>query len=56
MQKSVTFAKKNFKINIWKIRDIEKLEITVIIQGNMEVLHITYLWLSFYLKRVSRRI
>ena len=32
-------CKKNFKINKWKIRNIVKLEIIVIIQGNKEVLH-----------------
>ena len=31
MQKSVTFVKKNLKINIWKIKNIIKLEIIVII-------------------------
>ena len=33
MQKSVKFVKKNLKINIWKINNIVKLEIIVIIQG-----------------------
>ena len=33
IQKSVTFVKKNLKINIWKINNIVKLEIIVIIQG-----------------------
>ena len=41
-QKSVIFVKKNLKINIWQIKDIVKLEIIVIIQGNIEVLCITY--------------
>ena len=38
MQKSVIFVKKNLKINMWKIKDIVKLEIIVITQGNIEVL------------------
>ena len=32
----------NLKINIWTIRNIVKLEIIVIIQGNIEVLRIAY--------------
>ena len=40
IQKSVVFVKKKLKINIWKIKNIEKLEIIVIIQGNIEVLRI----------------
>ena len=39
MQKSI---KKNLTMNIWKIKNIVKLEITVIVQGNIEVLHKTY--------------
>ena len=39
MQKSI---KKNLTTNIWKIKNIVKLEITVIVQGNIEVLHKTY--------------
>ena len=35
MQKSVTFVNKNLKINIWKITNIVKLEIIVIIQENL---------------------
>ena len=31
-----------FKINIQKIKHIKKLEIMVIIQGNIDVLRITY--------------
>ena len=38
MQESVIFVKKNFEINIWKIKNIVKLEIIVIIQENLEVL------------------
>ena len=41
-QKSVTFVKKNLKINIFEIKNIVKLEIIVIIQGNIEVLRIAY--------------
>ena len=33
MQKFVIFAKKNLKINIWKIKNIKKLEITAIVKG-----------------------
>ena len=36
------FIKKNLKINIWKKKKIVKLEIIVIISGNIEVLHIAY--------------
>ena len=42
MQKSVVFGKKNLKINILKIINIVKLEITVIIQENIEEPHIAY--------------
>ena len=42
MQKSVLFVKKDLKINIWKIKNIVKLEIIVITQENIELLHITY--------------
>ena len=34
MQKFVILLKKNFKINIWKVKNIVKLEIIVIIQEN----------------------
>ena len=34
--------KKNSRMNIWKIKNVVKLEITVIVQGNIEVLHIAY--------------
>ena len=40
MQKYVPVVKKNLKINILKIKNIVKLEIIVIIQGNIGVLHI----------------
>ena len=42
MQKSVIFVEKNFKIDMLKIKNIKKLVINVIIQANIEVLHITY--------------
>ena len=42
MQKSVIFVKKKLKINIRKINNIVKLEIIVIIQGNIEVLRTAY--------------
>ena len=32
----------NLEINIWKWKDIVKLEITAIIQANIEVLRIAY--------------
>ena len=40
MENSVIFVKKNLKINISKVKNIVKLEIIDIIQGNIEVLHI----------------
>ena len=43
IQKSFTFVKKKFKINIRKIKNIIKLEIIIIIQGNIGVLCIAYL-------------
>ena len=42
MQKSVIFVKRNLKVNMWQIKNIVKLEIIVIIQGNIEVLRIAY--------------
>ena len=42
IEKIVIFVNKNLKINIWKIKNIIKLEIIVIIQGNIEVLRIAY--------------
>ena len=39
-QKSVTFVKKNLKINIGKLKNFVKLEI--IIQGNADALRIAY--------------
>ena len=40
MLKSVIFVNKNLKTNIWKIKDIIKLEIIVFIQENIDVLRI----------------
>ena len=42
LQKSVIFVKKNLKINIWNIKNIVKLEIIIIIQGNIDVLRIAH--------------
>ena len=42
MQKYVIFVKKKLKINISNIKNIVKLKIIVIIQGNIEVPHIAY--------------
>ena len=53
MQKSVTFVKqtnkktktsttKKMKINIWKVKNIWKLEIAVIMQENIEMLGKAY--------------
>ena len=42
MKKSVLFVKKNLKTNIWKTNNVLNLEIIVIIEGYIEVLHITY--------------
>ena len=42
MQKFVIFVKKNLKINMLKIKNIVKLGIIVIIQVNIEELHIAY--------------
>ena len=61
MQNSVIFAKKILKINMWKTKKIVKLEIIVIMHGNIEVLRITYLRSSYNgsnydYKKVSRGI
>ena len=42
MQKFVTVVKESLKINMLKIKNIVKLKIIVIMQGNIEVLRITY--------------
>ena len=41
-KKSIIFAKKNLKINIWKINKIIKLQIIVMMLGNTEELRIAY--------------
>ena len=38
----IIFVKKNLKINFSKIKMFVKLEIIVIIQGNIEIVHIAY--------------
>ena len=43
MQKSGIFVKNNLKIDISEIENMIKLETTVIIQENIEVLHIANL-------------
>ena len=42
MQKCVKLVGKNLKINVYKIENIVKLEITFLIQGNIEVQRIAY--------------
>ena len=42
MHKFVIPIRQNFKVNMLKIKNIAKLEIIVIIQENIEVLHIAY--------------
>ena len=42
MQKSVIFVNKKFENKYLKIKNIVKLEIIFIIQGNIEVLRIAY--------------
>ena len=42
IQISVIFVKKDLKISISKVKNIVKLEIIVIMQNNIEVLHISY--------------
>ena len=42
MQKFVLFVKKTLSINMLKIKNIVNLGTTVIIQGNIEMLHIAY--------------
>ena len=51
MQKFVIFVKKNLKINIWKTKNVGKLESIAIIQENIEVLRIAYvIWKLMHLK------
>ena len=42
MQKFVLFVKKTLSINMLKIKNIVNLGTIVIIQGNVEMLHIAY--------------
>ena len=42
-KKSVIFMEKNLKTNLCKIKNIVKVEIIVIIHGNIEVLRIAYI-------------
>ena len=42
IQKSTIFVKKILKINMLKIKNIKKSEIIVIIQVNIEILHVSY--------------
>ena len=44
IQKSIIFVKKTLKINISKIKYIEKREIIVVIQENLELLRIEYVF------------
>ena len=41
-QKYAIFVKKNLKINMLQIKDIAKLGTVIIIQENIEVLHIVH--------------
>ena len=48
------FADKTLKTNTWEIKNIVKLEVIVIMQGNIEVLSIAYVILNIVcLKTVS---
>ena len=52
MQESVIFVKKTLKIIIWKTKNILTLDVIIIIQGNIEVLHIAYVISNIvYLKK-----
>ena len=42
MQKSAIFAKQKFENEYLKDKNIVKLEVIVIIQGNIEILYIAY--------------
>ena len=44
MQKYVLFAEKNLKINMKNIRNIVKLNIISVMQGNIEALRIAYVF------------
>ena len=55
MQKFVIFVKKKLKANIWKTKNIVKLESIAIIQENMEVLRIAYvIWKLMRLKNNAK--
>ena len=43
MQKYAIFVRKSLKISMLKTKTIVKLEITVIIQVNIEIMHIVYM-------------
>ena len=49
-QDPVKFVRKNSKINIWKIKNIIKLEINVLIQEKIDVLRIAYVTYSVFQK------
>ena len=42
IQKHVTLVQKNVKINMLKIKNIEKLETIIIMQVNIKMLHVAY--------------
>ena len=42
MQKSVIFVKRNLKMNIWKIKNIIKLEIIVIVHAAHSICDLKY--------------
>ena len=51
-KKKIIFVSKKFKIDIWKINNVVKLEIIAIIQGNKEVQRISYVIQNvLYLKK-----
>ena len=51
-KKKFIFVSKKLKIDIWKINNVVKLEIIVIIQGNKEVQRISYVIQNvLYLKK-----
>ena len=52
IQKSTMLVKKNYKINMLNIKNIIKLRKIIILQENLEVLHIVYInQSSVYLKK-----
>ena len=52
MQKSAIFVRKIFETNMWKIKNIEKLEIIIIMRENIEVLHIPCNWKYSVTKKI----